>query len=106
MRFISNFKTCSLSYCSYCLSFFNLFILTYKFSRIVGIVINVNIKNSNLILGEEYKTLWGKCGISDVFCGCGSNIGPGMISANFLGDPVSDNSQAESEYMKAALEKN
>lgn len=44
--------------------------------------------------------------ISDVFCGCGSNIGPGMISANFLGDPVSDNSQAESEYMKAALEKN
>lgn len=51
-------------------------LLTYKFGRIVGIVINVNLKNSNLILGDEYKTLWGKCGISDVFCGVELDVSP------------------------------
>ena len=51
-------------------------LLTYKFSRIVGIVINVNLKNSNLILGDEYKTLWGKCGISDMFCGVELDVSP------------------------------
>lgn len=51
-------------------------LLTYKFSRIVGIVININRKNSNLILGDEYRTLWGKCGISDVFCGVELDVSP------------------------------
>ena len=51
-------------------------LLTYKFSRIVSIVLNVNKKNSNLILGDEYKTLWGKCGISDVFCGVQLDVSP------------------------------
>ena len=51
-------------------------LLTYKFKRIVGIVVNVNKKNSNLILGNEYKTLWGKCGISDVFCGVELDVSP------------------------------
>ena len=51
-------------------------LLTYKFNRIVGIVINVNRMNSNLILGREYKTLWGKCGISDVFCGVALDVSP------------------------------
>ena len=51
-------------------------LLTYKFNRIVGIVINVNQKNSNLILGDDYKTLWGKCGISDVFCGVELDVSP------------------------------
>ena len=51
-------------------------LLTYKFNRIVGIVININQKNSNLILGNEYKTLWGKCGISDVFCGVELDVSP------------------------------
>ena len=51
-------------------------LLTYKFNRIVGIVINVNQKNSNLILGNEYKTLWGKCGISHVFCGVELDVSP------------------------------
>lgn len=51
-------------------------LLTYKFPRIVGIVINVNRMNSNLILGREYKTLWGKCGISDVFCGVELDVSP------------------------------
>jgi len=51
-------------------------LLTYKFSRIVGIAININRKNSNLILGDEYKMLWGKCGISDVFCGIELDVSP------------------------------
>ena len=51
-------------------------LLTYKFPRIVGIVTNVNRMNSNLILGREYKTLWGKCGINDVFCGIGLDVSP------------------------------
>ena len=51
-------------------------LLTYKFNRIVGIVINVNRMHSNLILGREYKTLWGKCGISDVFCGVELDVSP------------------------------
>lgn len=51
-------------------------LLTYKFPRIVGIVINVNRMNSNLILGKEYMTLWGKCGISDVFCGVELDVSP------------------------------
>lgn len=51
-------------------------LLTYKFPRIVGIVSNVNRMNSNLILGREYKTLWGKCGISDVFCGVELDVSP------------------------------
>lgn len=51
-------------------------LLTYKFSRIVGIVININVMNSNLILGSQYRTLWGKCGISDVFCGVELDVSP------------------------------
>jgi len=43
--------------------------------------------------------------LSDVFCGSGSNIGPGMISAYFIGAPVSDDLQAETEIMNSALEK-
>lgn len=43
--------------------------------------------------------------LSDVFCGSGSNIGPGMISAYFIGSPVSDNLQAENDFMNSALEK-
>ncbi len=51
-------------------------LLTYKFNRIVSIVINVNQKNSNLILGNEYKTLWGKSGITDSFCGVELDVSP------------------------------
>ena len=43
--------------------------------------------------------------LSDVFCGSGTNIGPGMISAYFLGASVSEDLQAETEFMNSALEK-
>ena len=42
--------------------------------------------------------------VSDVFCGCGTNIGPGMVGAYFLGDEVSTDNEAEKEIMRAAME--
>ncbi len=50
--------------------------LRYQFERIVGVVLNVNRKNSNLILGDEYITVSGKCEISDVFCGVELDVSP------------------------------
>ena len=37
--------------------------------------------------------------VSDVFDGCGTNIGPGMIGAYYLGNPVSDDLVNEKEAM-------
>ena len=42
--------------------------------------------------------------VSDVFCGCGTNIGPGMIGAYFLGDEVSEDCEAEKSIMMSAIE--
>ena len=50
--------------------------LMKAFERIVGVVLNVNTKNSNVILGNEYLTVSGKCGISDTFCGVELDISP------------------------------
>ena len=44
--------------------------------------------------------------VSDVFSGCGTNIGPGMISLYFLGDPVSDGLTKEKEALTIAIEEN
>ena len=37
--------------------------------------------------------------VSDVFSGCGTNIGPGMIGAYFLGEPISDGCTKEKEEL-------
>ena len=37
--------------------------------------------------------------VSDVFDGCGTNIGPGMISAYFLGAPISEDCTKEKEVL-------
>lgn len=42
--------------------------------------------------------------VSDVFTSCGTNIGPGMIGAYFLGDPVSQDGEAEKAMMNRAIE--
>lgn len=44
--------------------------------------------------------------ISDVFSGCGTNIGPGMICTYFLGNPVTSDLQFEKETLVACIEKN
>lgn len=41
--------------------------------------------------------------VSDVFAGCGTNIGPGMISVYFMGDPVTEDSAREKEALTEAL---
>lgn len=42
--------------------------------------------------------------ISDVYGSCGTNIGPGMIGAYFLGAPVSQDGEAEKAMMNRAIE--
>ena len=41
--------------------------------------------------------------VSDVFSACGTNIGPGMISAYFLGAPISEDTSVEKEALLAAM---
>ena len=49
-------------------------ILTDKFPKIVGILINVNEKNTNIILGERYITLFGRDYIFDRLSGVNLKI--------------------------------
>ena len=41
--------------------------------------------------------------VSDVYSSCGTNIGPGMISANFFGDTISEDGSKEKEMMNDAI---
>ena len=41
--------------------------------------------------------------ISDVFSGCGTNIGPGMIGVYFMGEPVSEDNSKEKEVLNNCL---
>ena len=41
--------------------------------------------------------------VSDVFSGCGTNIGPGMISVYFMGEPITEDSALEKEVLTQAL---
>lgn len=43
--------------------------------------------------------------VSDVYSGCGTNIGPGMISCYFMGEPVSEDSAKEKDALNSAIEK-
>lgn len=40
-----------------------------RFPNIVSIMLNLNCEDTNVVLGEQYKTLYGKDGICDVLCG-------------------------------------
>jgi len=40
-----------------------------RFENIVSIILNKNKKSTNVVLGDEYRTLYGKDGIEDVLCG-------------------------------------
>lgn len=44
--------------------------------------------------------------LSDVYSGCGTNIGPGMISVCFMGDPISTDCEKEKEALLLAIEEN
>ena len=47
-----------------------------RFSEIVSIMINKNVKNTNVVLGEEYRVLFGKDHIEDELCGLTFEITP------------------------------
>ena len=50
--------------------------LTEKFSDIKSIVMNINSRKTNVILGDECVTLWGNDVISDTMCGNTVEISP------------------------------
>ena len=43
--------------------------LVGKFPRLAGILINSNRKNTNVVLGERFYTLWGQDYLEDILCG-------------------------------------
>ena len=50
--------------------------LTAQFSDIATILINVNARNTNVILGSETHTLYGPGFIEDTLCGVPVQLGP------------------------------
>ena len=53
--------------------------VTEKFPQIVGVVLNVNEKNTNVVLGKEYRTIFGRAYIEDELCGLTFKISPGSF---------------------------
>ena len=47
-----------------------------KFPAVVSIILNFNSEDTNVVLGEKYKTLYGKSGICDELCGLKFFISP------------------------------
>lgn len=41
--------------------------------------------------------------VSDVYCGCGTNIGPGMVCSYFMGEDISEDGSKEKEMMNDAI---
>ncbi len=50
-----------------------------KFPQITSILLNVNKKSTNVVLGNTYRTLWGKDHLEDVLCGKRFQIAPGAF---------------------------
>ncbi len=50
--------------------------VTKKFPAVVSIMLNFNSEDTNVVLGDKYKTLYGKSGICDELCGLRFFISP------------------------------
>ena len=50
--------------------------LTERFLNIKSIILNINEKRTNVILGDKNITIWGKDTIEDIFCGLRVKISP------------------------------
>ena len=50
--------------------------VTERFPSIVSVMLNFNFADTNVVLGEEYKLLYGKGGIEDELCGLKFFISP------------------------------
>ncbi len=51
-------------------------LLTSKYSSVVSIQININKKNTNVVLGDKYRVLFGERYIEDLLCGVRFRITP------------------------------
>ncbi|MBR3781074.1 MAG: 23S rRNA (uracil(1939)-C(5))-methyltransferase RlmD [Clostridia bacterium] len=69
--------------------------LTEKEKSIRSIIVNSNTKDTNVILGEKCRTLWGEDCITDILCGLKFRISP-------LSFYQVNRNQAEKLYNKAA----
>ena len=47
-----------------------------NFPAVVGILLSLNRKNTNVVLGDSFVTLWGKDYIEDILCGLRFRISP------------------------------
>lgn len=50
--------------------------VTTRYPDVVSIVLNRNEKSTNVVLGKDYRTLFGKNGIEDILCGLSFFISP------------------------------
>jgi 23S rRNA (uracil1939-C5)-methyltransferase len=50
--------------------------ITKNVPQIVSIILNINKQNTNVILGDKCKTIWGKDTITDILCGLKIEISP------------------------------
>lgn len=50
--------------------------LTQKFPRVSSVLLNTNTKKTNIVLGDTYRTLWGKDHLTDRLCGLDFHIAP------------------------------
>ena len=50
--------------------------LREEFPETVGVLINVNRENTNVILGERWRTVWGRAYLEDVLCGLRFRVSP------------------------------
>lgn len=50
-----------------------------KFSGVASVMLNVNTQNTNVVLGKEYRLLWGREWIEDVLCGLRFRISAGAF---------------------------
>ena len=53
--------------------------LRAAFPQITSILLNCNTRSTNVVLGDRYRTLWGKECLSDVLCGKRFDIAPGAF---------------------------
>ena len=53
--------------------------ITKSFPSVKSIMLNINKKNTNVVLGDSYITIFGKPYITDILCGKKFNISPGSF---------------------------